>query len=87
MKNTLSLSAVAFGMAMILFSVGPRAAECTSNDLDSACYRTQMAAQPQPATPHFVPQQPAPDRYPGPALQSENGGADGAGGGGGGGDQ
>jgi hypothetical protein len=35
-----------------------------------------VAYQPQAATPHFVPMQPAPNRYPGPALQSENGGSD-----------
>jgi hypothetical protein len=79
-KNTLPLSAVAFGMAVIVFSTAPRAAECTANDPGSTCYRPQIAYQPQPATPHFVPAQPAPDRYPGPALQSDNGGGSSGGG-------
>jgi hypothetical protein len=82
-KNALPLGALAFGMAVIVFSTAPRAAECMSNDPGSTCYRPQIAYQPQPAAvPHFVPLQRAPDRYPGPALQSENGGADGSGGGG-----
>ena len=78
--------AVAFGLTAVVFSATPRAEECAPNNLGLTCSAPQIAYQSAAPTPHFVPLRPAPDRYPGPALQSENGGSDSSGGGSGGGD-
>ena len=81
MKKTLPIAVAAFAMTAVVFSTAPRAADCTPNNLGSTCSVPQVAYQQSPA-PQAVQGQPAPDRYPGPALQSNNGGSDGSGGGG-----
>ena len=89
MKNTILFGALGLGMTVIAFSAPSGAAECMPNDSRSACYPSQLASQYPSQFPSQIQMDtravppwrvPAPDRYPGPSLNTNNGGADGTGG-------